>query len=223
MISGRPVAAASQKARLCTPGNPNVVRTPAVASVWRIASATVVSLMRVDVTGRSAAAPLGCRGSWTVSADADQLLVDELIGPVAAELAPEARRLDAAERELRTIGPDDVHVDHAGLDLVGDALGLRGVGREQVGAEPEASVVGDPDGLILRAHLVDLRNRAEQLVLVGLVVRSDVGEHRRRVEVAVALSGAGRDLGALADRRLDLLIEAVGGRARGERADRAVG
>src|SRR6185312_12469415 len=65
------------------------------------------------------------------SGRADQLLVDELVGPVAAELAAEARALEPSERQLGAVRADDVDVDHPGLDLVGDAFGLGGVGRHQ--------------------------------------------------------------------------------------------
>src|SRR5712691_9465448 len=67
--------------------------------------------------------PSGGRRS-SCSTDADQLLVDELVGAVAAELASEAGAFRAAERQLSSVRADDVHVDHAGVDPVGNALGL---------------------------------------------------------------------------------------------------
>src|SRR3954454_18458295 len=85
------------------------------------------------------------------SGAADQLLVDELIGAVAAELAAEARALEAAERQLRTVGADQVDVDHPRFDLVGYAIGLLLVGGHQVGAEPERGLVGELDRLLLGA------------------------------------------------------------------------
>src|SRR6185503_16442325 len=45
--------------------------------------------------------PISC------SADADQLLVNELVGPVAAELASEPGAFRAAERQLGTVCADD--------------------------------------------------------------------------------------------------------------------
>jgi hypothetical protein len=42
------------------------------------------------------------------STDADQLLVDELVRPVAAELASEAGAFRAAERQLGTVCADDI-------------------------------------------------------------------------------------------------------------------
>src|SRR5215467_15200294 len=52
------------------------------------------------------------------SADADQLLVDELICAVAAELASETGALGAAEGQFRAICTNNVHIDHAGVDSV---------------------------------------------------------------------------------------------------------
>src|SRR5581483_8496006 len=82
--------------------------------------------------------------------DPDQLLVDELVHPVRAELASEAGTLDAPERQLGAVEEDAVHEDHAGVDLVGDAIGLLRVRREQIGAEAVRRVVRDPDRLLLR-------------------------------------------------------------------------
>src|SRR6185312_9524869 len=82
---------------------------------------------------RVVAVPSAIRSSC--SADADQLLVDELVGSVAAELASEAGAFRAAERQLGSVRADDVHVDHAGVDLVRDALGLLWVIRHHVRAE----------------------------------------------------------------------------------------
>src|SRR5437773_8436567 len=92
-------------------------------------------------------------------ADSDQLLVDELVRAILAELPPPAGPLDAAEWQLGAVGANDVDVDHAGFDLVGHAVGLLGIGREQVGAEPERRVVRQLDRLLLRADAVDDRDR----------------------------------------------------------------
>src|SRR5262252_4188156 len=101
-----------------------------------------------DRAGECGAPPPGgtarCR-----SADPDQLLVDELVGAVLAELAAGAGALDAAERQLCAVRADDVHVDHAGIDLVRHPLGLFGIRREEVGAEPERRVVRELDRLLL--------------------------------------------------------------------------
>src|SRR3954453_15104617 len=152
------------------------------------------------------------------SGAADQLLVDELVSAVAAELAPEPGALEAAERQLRAVGADQVDVDHPGFDLVGDAIGLLLVGGHQVGAEPERGLVGELDRLLLRADFVDLRHRTEELFLGGLVAGLDPGEDRRFEVVAVALA-ADQHLGAVFNRLLDLFLEPIGRRLRGERAD----
>src|SRR5262249_35015549 len=65
---------------------------------------------------------LTCQGSYLSAAD--ELLVDELVGAVAAELAAEAGALEAAERQLRAVGQHQVDVDHPRFELVGDPLPL---------------------------------------------------------------------------------------------------
>src|SRR4051812_16979473 len=69
--------------------------------------------------------------------DADQLLFDEPLEAVAAELATETRILDAAERQLGAVEPNPVHVDHAGFEGIRDTLCLLRVVGEDVRAEPE--------------------------------------------------------------------------------------
>ncbi len=53
------------------------------------------------------------------------------------ELTTEPGALHAAERQLDPVGVDAVDEDHADVEPVGDALGLLGVGGEDVGAQPE--------------------------------------------------------------------------------------
>src|SRR3954447_17781508 len=79
-----------------------------------------------------------------LAADADQLLVDEFVSSVAAQLAAESGTLDAAERKLWSIGADDVHVDHPGIDLVRDALRLFLVVGHQLRAQSVRRVVRKP-------------------------------------------------------------------------------
>src|SRR4051794_25200279 len=67
-------------------------------------------------------------------ADADQLLVDELVRAQAPKLAPKARALGAAKRKLRAIGADDVHVDHPGVELIRHPRRLIRVRGHHVGA-----------------------------------------------------------------------------------------
>ena len=63
------------------------------------------------------------------SANADHLLVDELVGAQTSHLAAGAGPLDAAEGQLHAVGEDDVHEHHARLDLVGHALRASGLFR----------------------------------------------------------------------------------------------
>src|SRR6476659_5689703 len=118
--------------------------------------------------------PSGRRGSALLH-DADQLLVDELVHPVRAELASEAGTLNAPERQLGAVKEDAVDEDHAGLDVVGDAVALLGVGREDVGAEAERRVVGDPDRLLLGRDPVNACDGPEELLPVGVALGADTG------------------------------------------------
>src|SRR5262245_10814686 len=83
--------------------------------------------------------------------------------------------------------------------------GPLGVGGHQVGAEAERGLVCQGDRLVLGAGPVDLRDRAEELFLGGLVARLDPGQDRRFEVVAVALA-ADQDLSAVLDRAPDLVL-----------------
>src|SRR3954469_22373724 len=114
-------------------GEPSFVRVPTRTN-WNF---SINSRPRAAISGAACSSSAHVSGSdfpatRARSADADQLLVDELVGPVAAELSSEAGALRAAERQLGTVCADDVHVDHAGVDPVGDALRLVPVVRHHV-------------------------------------------------------------------------------------------
>ena len=83
------------------------------------ANSLVLTLLTSAVLGRSpmrrAHPPRTAR-----SADADQLLVHELVGGEQPHLTAGAAALDAAEGQLGRVRQNEVDVDHAGLDLVGD-------------------------------------------------------------------------------------------------------
>ena len=84
---------------------------------------------RRDPLGHAPADRVGRRGprrgpSPALAGDADELLVDELVGREKTHLAGGAGALHAAERQLRRVREDDVDIDHAGVDLVGDARSL---------------------------------------------------------------------------------------------------
>src|SRR5690349_19073047 len=136
--------------------------------------------------------------------DPDQLLVDELVHAVAAELAAEARALDAAERQLGAVRADDVDEHHPRLDLLRDPDRLVLVRRHDVRAEAVGGVVRERDGLLLVLGAVDLRDGAEELLVARGVVRADVGEDGGLEEVALVLA-ARDELGALVERALELL------------------
>src|SRR3954454_21431678 len=70
----------------------------------------------------------------------DVLDVEVLVDALAAALAPEARRLDAAERRGGVGDQSLVEADHAGLQLLADAERALEVGCVDVGDEAELGV-----------------------------------------------------------------------------------
>src|ERR1700712_380711 len=143
------------------------------------------------------------------SLDPHRLRVDERLRAEARELAAVARVLGAAERDLRRRGRDLVDVHHAGLDLVDQPLRLARVLGPGATAEAEARVVGDGDRLVEVLRAEEQRHRTEELLVVRRGVLRDVGERRRRVEVALAPHrlAAGEELRARGHRVLHLLVE----------------
>ena len=71
------------------------------------------------------------------------------------------------------------------------------------------------------ADLVDRGDRAEELLVVGVVVGGHVGEHGGGEEVAVALTPAD-DARAAGDGTVELLLQPLGGVVRGERPEHGV-
>src|SRR4051794_21651987 len=99
--------------------------------------------------------------------DPDRLGVDERLRAEARELAAVAGVLGATERDLgRRLG-HLVDVDHAALDLVGEALLLRVVLGPGAAAEAERGVVGDADGVVDVGGAEHQRHGPEQLLVVG--------------------------------------------------------
>ena len=150
------------------------------------------------------------RGRWradAVSADADHLLVDELVRAEASELATGARALDAAEGQLRAVGAHHVDEDHAGLDAVGDAHGLVRIRREHVGAavyrvgsEDEAITLANdtPFGLGSYVFTTDAEQamRVADRIEAGMVFVNVVGADSPELPFGgVKRSGSGRELG----------------------------
>src|SRR6478609_10591704 len=159
----------------------------------------------VPVVKRRSSRP-GRRFRREASADADELLVDELVDAEASELSTEARSLDSAERQLDALGADRVDEYHARLDLVGDPTGLLVVRGEHVRAEAEGRVVGHLDRLLLGRHLVDRGDGAEQFLFVARRVGRDPGQHAWREEGALALA-LGDQSGTVGDGPLHLVVE----------------
>jgi hypothetical protein len=79
-------------------------------------------------------------------------------------LLAEARRLDAAERQLVVAVVDLVDPGHAGLDLLGRAMDEPGVVRPDRRAEAVRRVVGAPDGVVEVAVAEDGQHRPEHLL-----------------------------------------------------------
>src|SRR5262249_35533370 len=187
------------------------VPAPAAGLVAASAQPTAIPLIRGFTGCKKPPGPDGCgplRAASEPSSAANQLLVDELVGPGGAQLAAEAGALDAAERQLGAVGEDEVDVDHPGFDLVRDPLRLILVGAHHVGPQPERDLVRELDRLLLRADPVDLRHRPEELFLGGLVAGLDPSENRRLDVVPVA-PAADDHLGAVFDRPLQLVLERV--------------
>ena len=93
--------------------------------------------------------------------------------------------------------------------LVGDALGLLGIRREDVGAETEGRVVRELDRGVLVGDPVDDRRGAEELLAVDVHLGRHVGEHGRCEERTVA-GAAGQQRRALLDGLVDLLLQVLG-------------
>src|ERR1051325_11301537 len=68
-------------------------------------------------------------------ADADQLLVDEFVRAQAPTLPRQPRAFRSAELKRPAIGPDDVHIDHPGVELIRPPHRLIRVRGHHVGAE----------------------------------------------------------------------------------------
>src|SRR5690349_10623577 len=139
---------------------------------WKSASG------RAPVTRRLGIAA-SLRAAGRLPGDADELLVDELVGGEEAQLARGPAALDAAERQLGAVGEDAVDVDHAGLDAVRHARRLLRIVAVDVRAEPEAGVVRQLHGGGLVGDAVDDTDRAEELLAVGVHLGRDVGQDGR--------------------------------------------
>src|SRR4029077_19364861 len=107
--------------------------------------------------------------------DVDELFVDELVDAEVGELMAVAGDLDTAERQVRLEPSRVVDVHHSGVDAIGDLDAMLDVAGEHRSAQPEARVVGKPHGFVLILDPEEQRHRAEELLVVGRVVRAEVG------------------------------------------------
>src|SRR3954454_1371194 len=153
--------------------------------------------------------------------DQDRLRLAVLLDALRAVAHADAGLAGPAERQLLRRVVDDavVHAGVAGLDARGQPLALVDVLGPYARVQPVARVVGQPDGLLLVAHLHDRQRRAERLLGHAQHRVVDVGEDGRLEEVALALAAlaAHADLRALLDGVVDVLLDQVDLRRPGHR------
>src|ERR1700742_2624246 len=131
----------------------------------------------------------------------DVLQLGVVLERVGAELAADARLLEAAEGRAHPHRAVRVDRDHAGLDRPRDAQRAPPVAGPDRAGKAVDGVVGEPDRLGLAAERDHRDDRAEDLLAGGAIVVGDRGQDHRRKPVAVAVGGAAadRDRGALGD------------------------
>ena len=110
-----------------------------------------------------------------LSTHPDQLLIDELIGAILAELSSRSRTAWTPPNGSSAPSGATMFRRPSRLNLVGDAVGLIGIDREEVRAEPGTACLRQSDRFFFRADAVDDRDWTEQLLTVGVVVGVYVG------------------------------------------------
>jgi len=83
--------------------------------------------------------------------------------------------LDSAERDAGIGGDHLVDEDHPGLEFVDEAFALAVVGGPGAGAEAEAAVVGEADGLVDIFDAEQRGDRTEEFFAIGRRFFRDVG------------------------------------------------
>ena len=73
----------------------------------------------------------------------------------------------AAERETGVGGDHGIDEDHAGFEFVDEALALGRIVGPGAGAEAEAAVIGDAQGLINIFHAENAGDGAEEFLAIG--------------------------------------------------------
>src|SRR5581483_7341773 len=149
-----------------------------------------------------------------------RLVLEILLEPGTAQLAPAARLLVAAERRLHVEGAA-VDVDLPGAQPPRDALGALLVLRPHAAGEAVDRVVRDAHGVVLVPVGDDREHRAEDLLLRDRRARIDAAEHGRPDEPAARdalgpLGAAREQLRALGDALGDVAAHALELRLRGE-------
>src|SRR5664279_1427080 len=90
-----------------------------------------------------------------------RLYIDEFANSPGAQLATVPRSFYAAEGQARIGRDHTIDEDHAGVDLIDESLLLGGVARPGAGAESEARIVGQADGLVDSLGAQQHRHRTE--------------------------------------------------------------
>src|SRR6202035_4537654 len=113
----------------------------------------------------------------------ERLLFQELLQPCRSHLPPDAALLVSAERCVGAEVVAAVDAEGAGPDPAGHRE--RPVLAAEHGAgQPIDRIVGDPHRIVVVVVTDDHENRPEDFLLGDLAIRVDVGQQRRRIEVA---------------------------------------
>ena len=115
-----------------------------------------------------------------------------------------ARFLRADPRAAVRAAASLVDADHASVDARRDVLRPRKIAAEDRGAEPEGRVVRESQRFVDRAERLDACDRPERLFAHDVHCVGDVGEDRRRHEVAVARFASRDQRRARGNRGIDL-------------------
>lgn len=100
-------------------------------------------------------------------ANPDCFGVGEFADAVGAEFAAVAGGFHAAERETGVGGDHGIDEDQAGFEVVDEALALGGIVGPGAGAQAEAAVVGDAQGVINVFHAENAGDGAEEFLAIG--------------------------------------------------------
>src|SRR2546426_244991 len=92
--------------------------------------------------------------------------------------------LDPAERDTRVRGYHLIDENHAGLELVDEALAFVLIVGPGTRAQPEAGVVSDADRLVQIFHTKQRGHRTKKLLPVRRRIFGNVGQHGRGIVVS---------------------------------------